>query len=367
MEYPEHEFSKYIDTTMSFTNEISYPTIPANDKSNLVYQLKNIRCDGGLSLEPRLQEYMKKKKRYKDNNIKPCISLEREFQITRDDLNKIKAFLKGKRNQYTPEQSWLKKNICLDKQSFPSKDFRDNDSRVIKPNKPDKNEDVINRGMFYPGSDKQYYEDPLKEESQLMDARDFTSGFNLDSRFDPRTDPRMYPGNETANINPHMSQYKVRHQQIDPKIKKRIRRSRRRSKKNLSGYIDICKEKGACQDHDDKPIYRKTPGMEREEGYVVPKIAHEANRNINQHLSTNGYLDPTQEYGDVGLETCMIHGMPSRTLKSYGFRNPVEHYFQYIDDDIQNPNNVVFPIPRGGISTRIDNAKQARPYYRDVM
>ena len=71
---------------------------------------------------------------------------------------------------------------------------------------------------------------------------------------------------------------------------------------------------------------------------------------------------------DIDTETDMIRGMPTRTLKSYGFRNPEEHYYDFIDPAFQNSNNTVMEFPRGGEQTRGANKKAARSIYnRDVM
>ena len=40
-----------------------------------------------IQLEPRLREYCRKKEFNKKNNIRPGISEEQEFNITREDLN----------------------------------------------------------------------------------------------------------------------------------------------------------------------------------------------------------------------------------------------------------------------------------------
>ena len=77
MNYPKHEFSHFIDQGFSFNNQVKYPS-----KEELVDALSNARMDGGIMLEPRLQEYLKKKKYYKMNNIQPCIKLEQEYQIS---------------------------------------------------------------------------------------------------------------------------------------------------------------------------------------------------------------------------------------------------------------------------------------------
>lgn len=49
--------------------------------------------------------------------------------------------------------------------------------------------------------------------------------------------------------------------------------------------------------------------------------------------------------------------LPSRDYKrkSYGYTQPVEHYFDYISNDIQCPEHCVLPFPQGGISSRLIN------------
>lgn len=371
--YPQHEFSKYIDGNMSFDNKV-YPTAPASRKSNMVYQLKNIRCDGGLSLEPRLQEYIKKKKRYKDDNIKPCISLEREFMITKDDLSKIKAFMKGNRNIYGMTD-WPMRDICHKKPIFPSKGLRD-DPRVPKPVKPEIHTPVKNRGMFYPETGSSYYDDPFKTLDKPIDLRD-VQGFDLDdTRFDPRSDPKMFAGREENSRD--ASHYQVRRKQVSNKHKKKVASRRKKSMKDIIGYtndvnnnmdvtifpnsrLDTLMNMSDRYKKLDEPVYQDVPNMKYEKDYVVPNITYRSNQNL-----TSDYLGDN-EYGDVNLETCMTHGMPTHTTKSYGYRNPSEHYYQYIDDDIQDPDHVVLPFPRGGIPTRLENTQTAEPYYRDVM
>jgi hypothetical protein len=60
--------------------------------------LKDIGCNDDTTLEPRLQEYLKKKALYKDNNIIPQVPLEKEFQIEDHDLITIRRFMDGDKN-----------------------------------------------------------------------------------------------------------------------------------------------------------------------------------------------------------------------------------------------------------------------------
>jgi hypothetical protein len=389
MDYPEHEFSKYIDRDMSFDNRVESISDVPNKKSDLVYALKNIKCEGGMSLDPRYQEYLKKKKYYQDNNIKPCISLEREFMITKDDISKIKAFLKGKRDIYNPKNNWVKRDYCHPKQFFPSRDLHD-DPRVPKPNKPERHKPVKNMGMFYPEGRGQFYEVKGQELDGPLDLRDVT-GFDLDdTRFDPRSDPQMYPGLERQCK--RESQYNVidNRRKISTKVRRKHKKKKRRDMDELIGHnsfgvddymdvgssykvkpenVDTLRDMSDRYNKLDKSAMPYTDYMEKEKNIVVPNIVRKTTRNIRRtDYDDNFYMDPTDGYGNGDLETCLASSMPTITRKSYGFRNPSEHYYQYIDEDIQNPNNVVFPIPRGGISTRIDNTSSAkRPYSRNIM
>ncbi len=262
--YPEHKFSHLIDSDFSFgghSTNIEYPS-----KTDTVNKLKNARCDGTVMLEPRLQEYMKKKRTYKRENIAPCVSLEKEFQITPLDRKVLRNFLKGRTDLYNTEPAKLEDGVCKSTRSsskkiyFPSKEFRNSDPRVpqLKKNKSD--ELPLNRGMFYPGEGESFYDDPIQQVNPMMDSRDFIPdmnyvpnlgagpmgsvtglnggrgsepdyyqgnnmrfdevgaqmqkpnknivGFNLnDQRFDPRTDPRMNPGPEMHSK--FDSQYRV--------------------------------------------------------------------------------------------------------------------------------------------------------------
>lgn len=407
--FPEHEFSKYIDQGMSFNNKVDFP-IQANTKKDIVYQLMNLGCDGEMSLEPRLQEYIKKKKRYTDDNIKPCVPLEREFMITKDDISHIKTFMKGGK-KIRNKKDWKKRNLCHPKPTFPSSYF-DNDSRVPKPHKPEKHAQVTNRGMFYPGPKGQFYDENEDSSYMPIDSRDFkdNTGFELnDTRFDPRVDPHIYPGIEQHNVN--TSPFKVRDPpKISHKTKQRSRSTRYESIENLEGYSDddsnySC-DSNMSDDYMDvgmanklkpgsvdtltsrsnrgrkrnEPAFKRASYMDRPANVVVPAIAEYANKNITNNMLNDVTKDPrnatylnefdrsASEFGNADLETCLTYGAPTHTKKSYGFRNPVEHYYQYIDDDLQDPDHVVFPIPRGGISTRLDNTKSAKkPYYRDIV
>lgn len=59
---------------------------------------------GSIQLEPRLQEYMRRKKFNEENDIEPPIPEEKEFCVTAHDLKIIKRFRQGKTKVYTSKR-----------------------------------------------------------------------------------------------------------------------------------------------------------------------------------------------------------------------------------------------------------------------
>src|SRR5579872_1914436 len=59
---------------------------------------------GTISLEPRLQEYLRRKKFNEENDIEPPISEEKEFCITPHDIRIIKRYKQGKKKLYTSQR-----------------------------------------------------------------------------------------------------------------------------------------------------------------------------------------------------------------------------------------------------------------------
>jgi hypothetical protein len=60
---------------------------------------------------------------------------------------------------------------------------------------------------------------------------------------------------------------------------------------------------------------------------------------------------------NIDIETYIKFGSPTSKARSLGFENPVEHFFSYIDDSIQDPDHVCFDRPQ---LTRNMNRKSFR-------
>lgn len=403
MSYPKHKYSHLIDQDFSFTNTV-YPS-----KIETVDALKNMRMDGSIMLEPRLQEYLRKKKFYKDNNIDNCISLEKEFSITSRDKRFLRSFLRGKRDMYTTGQfnelhespKMKRKNV------FPSTELGlMNDERVpVIDNEKKHYTKPVNRGMFAPDDTiknrmETYYEDPIEQDVDLiLDSRDI-AGFDINNvKFTPSTDWQVdqRPGPSHSKLD---SQYR-----IDPVKKFSIKGTLDNKRKKEKDYYDQYMKQFLTEDkcgyecfeqpgifsqcmtvngkniktygQMDKPDFSEKSDMDVRLKTVTPHVSSRSRKELNTQdyyitpffgNNADNYTKETAEGFDAEVETAMIHGMPSKTRRSYGYRNPAEHYFDYLDDDFQNPDSSVLPFPRGGESSRLDNKKLARQkYVREIM
>jgi hypothetical protein len=407
--YPKNKFSKYFENSNSFF-------VKQPPKKDIVDRLYNERCDGGIMLEPRLQEYFKKRKFNKDNNVESCITPEQEFQITPDDIKKLKAFLRGRTDIYTKESKKLKEDSYDDTNKFfPSHGMRD-DPRVQKLKKPDIDNRPLNRGMFAVDDDDIFdsiYEDPHKElDDDILDARDFSSdnkrsddknlGFSLnDAKFNPRTDLRIDRVSD-EKFDKKTSQYRVGSQET-----RECRKTNNTDQRNNKVISDIFKKTDNDKKMIDKsssalysqskknkdynlleegdkekflrdtrygqfadPTFSEKSDIDTDNKVVIPKIASKSNKGLNtgDYRLTTFLEQNIDDPRDFELESSMVRGMPSNTKKSYGYRQPFENQFQYIDEEFQNPDNSIESYPRGGVQTRGDNLATAKQkYQRQIM
>lgn len=209
-----------------------------------------------MMIEPRLLEYIAKKKNFSKNNIRPCIPLETEYAITSNDIRRIKKYLSNTDTQ---------NNFAFPNET---KDFK-----IVPPNINYKN--------------KLHY-DKVEEKGQFEKL------------------PHVPNFNGVINYAEYMTQLPV----------------------PLSKHV-----------HKSKRVYTDSP--------------NECINKIREQYYNGKQLDPT-------IMSELMLGIPQHTRKSYGYNDSFEHSFDYIDNDIQEPDHVVMPFPRGGISARLENKKQIK-------
>jgi|688.fasta_scaffold588225_1 hypothetical protein len=296
------------------------------------------------SLEPRLIKYLKAKKMLKEKGL-TSRTIESDFEITKNDIEIIKFFYHNKKiNSNTGHADFINPNpkangfksiteqhdARLDKiKAKQQKDKEANDQR--------QNYDIISRGF-----------DMYRNDRHFASA----TGNDFKSKFDPQE--WMDSGSDDEDENPNKQQ--IRHnnesmaktnvyKNVPPKIKYNIYTPygnntdlNDNSKYSLDSIIS------------NMDSYKEKNKRDQENNYKAVPLMNGKLRDVN----TDNYLN----YGDGQL----------RSKKTRGYPNPVEHYYSYISDDIQDPNHVVFDQ---WIDTRRDNKKIARPYSdmnnRDIM
>jgi hypothetical protein len=321
-------------------------------------------------LEPRLQEYIKKRKYYKSNNIEPSVSLEKEFSITNTDKKILKSFLTGNLDIYKPDKynKIISDNNRQASKSFPSSNYKE-DPRVLKPIKQDM-QTPINRGMFVPDKKSKYYEDPVMESSKkFLDARDFADhnfkGLNINNldhynvnepKFNPRNDPKIDPGPGYGNYNKCDSAMRVSDGSIYDSCAPKNKKPKVNSNENTNDIHQQYLNYDLLDEYEDN--------MERVQD-VSRKVS---NPKIKKHPDSS--LFNKSQKRNTEIESELIRGMPTNRPhnRSYGYRDTFENNFDYIDDDFQNPDNTDL-WPRGGEPTRLDNKLLAKnkTYVREVM
>lgn len=320
-----------------------------------------------MSLEPRLQEYIEKKKYYRDNDVEPCVPLEKEYQITSLDLQIIRAYLKGDTQIYEKvakmhSSNSSNSNYNKERFEFPSKELL-KDKRVPKMKKELNKDTPINRGMFVPEKHSRHYEDMTEtsNNNQLLYSRDLHNndgrGFDLnETKFSPRADPRIDPGIETHSK--YSSQYRVpKSDKLEPNPNPRKVAPAFNEKKNPNfndnsylGYSSVPKNS------DNKRIPERNTKYKSDLDYSDYRLLNFQNNPFMMDSCTENELVR-------GMSNYRTHN------RSYGYRNPEENYFDYVDPEFNDPNKTVEPWTRGGDATRLENKTIAKNnvYRRDIM
>jgi len=176
-----------LDYDFNYNGKINFEKKTIHDKYEAQIEKINnaVFLDGTMSLEPRLQEYLKKKIFYKREGFEPHIKLSKTYQITPQDRIAMKNFLNGKTNIYTKgNYNTQQQNKIPEKKFTFLADQLKHDKRVPKidymPNKYKNIKEIKTMGMF--GE-----EVPCNEISDIIDARDFIIRDEKDEKYRMQT------------------------------------------------------------------------------------------------------------------------------------------------------------------------------------
>jgi len=381
-----------------------------------------------LGLEPRLCEYLKRKSFYEDNDVVPPIPLEKQFSITKKDIQEIQSFKikQTNKNNTNNKNNNVKNNsyknnydanlksdflpqkksiaFCSDKYSEhtdsehtdsenesdvepeerikPRINF-DDDSHLVESKKSpfptqniyDPRMERINEKMRrekeaskYRGNtaNMQKSYDMYSRDFSSASSRDFEGEFSLDNIKAEinNVNGGVYEANSNFNTHELVSPPTTHQYNVPPKIQfnQQLHYQRVPNKRGNIQNTQNTLGKGYTS-------YRK-PELPRFERQNVIDLDHKVNIVSNNCRKTdlNVLYEGASELNNaplknIDLENYVKYGYPTSKARSLGYENPFEHQFQYIDDDIQNPDHVVFDRPT---ASRLDNKTQQKFVKRDV-
>jgi hypothetical protein len=388
----------------------------------------NCKIEGtGIYLEPRLQEYFKKKETYEKYRITPIVSLEAEFGISKDDKKKLKQIKKsggeifkddngnyqGNRVVYNENISNASLGISnvLDEQfsgGFLSETIKDKKfSKMFKKHKKIKQKENEKKEKILMRCERNQNQYPTpnntngwlkRPDEEMIDSRYFSSDFrNKNDPYDnykkqDTTKRRIYSaplrdkykqndGNDDF-FNPNElndSDY-GRHSgrsynhptvsSVPSKIAYNQIPHQGDSFYNPNYSSDMTQIIGDFDSYRKQvnPQFQQTSDFDYEHKINIPNISSNGKKNIDTSAyKSMPYMGSSGQIRNISDETQLLCGMPERATKSYGYTNPFENQFQYISSDIQSADHTVLPFPRGGYGTRQYNKESFTQHKREIF
>jgi hypothetical protein len=297
-------------------------------------------------IEPRLAEYYLRKKFNKKNNIEDIGVLDRTYQITSYDIKVINDFIKtGTVTSKNLETQLMCDYVELpkEKHKFESEELM-NDYRFQRLKKKydlDKNANVARDDI---SNLSRNYNDFVSDYncSENNDTINNSSRINIDTKYQTYDNP--YILNKEKPTNEKL--FKREHSQSNIQLNQVVYDNQYNSYQKHEPTLDNILTKTRKY----KDFINSTNDYTKPSDYE--DLARLNLNNLNNCISQE---DSTVK--NINIENYIKYGNPTSKAKSLGFENPVEHFFQYIDDSIQDPDHVCFDRPQ---MTRTMNRKSFR-------
>lgn len=302
-----------------------------------------------MMMEPRLLEYIKKKKYYKENGIQSEV-LDQQYAITKSDIARIRDYIKGENNKVSDESH--RDFIDPSKASFPSSEFK-KDARLerIKAKQQREHEASEQRhdyGVISKSYDMYRTDRPFASAS----GNDFKkSDFNPNNWLKNSKDEVM-----KEYDSPPKRSFSKTNTYVNPKSSYNSYLSNDTTIDNSDTKHTIDEIIGDLNSYSqrDRNYERYSRKKENENNYQAVPFMKSGENGVADNLSR-----------DIDVDTMMRFGTtPLRAGKSLGYKNVAEHSFSYISPDIQNPDHHVMDR---GIPSRAFNKEVARPFRRDPV
>jgi hypothetical protein len=315
-----------------------------------------------MNIDPRLSEYINKKKFNQKHNIAPDVPLEKQYQITNEDMKTIRQYMNNNSNTNNAQKSNFEDMIEIKKQRFVSeheiyderleriqeKMKRERDANLQRNQMGNLNYDMFKRNFSSAlGNDinnefnlnsveNKLYQHPQEKNNRYYSLDDNKFNYSQKSHITPKI---MY--NQPVHYNQHINDNSDQMTNIIGNVnnyRKKINNTYDYNADN-TGFINTPTNPSECRKELLENLYQ------------------------GAHLAQGAGGVDSKEFTSVDIENYVKYGVPTSKAKSLGFENPVEHYFQYIDDDIQKPEHVLFDRPA---DTRMANRKNVKPKSREI-
>jgi hypothetical protein len=297
-----------------------------------------------ISIEPRLLEYIKKKKYYNDNDIN-AEHLDRDYLITNQDMIQIRSYLRGDKKKETNKYQDF---IDTGDSQFPSEKLKKDPRFDRVKQKQQRDADAQVQRHNY-GSISRTYDMYRKD-------RPFASALGNDfvkSKFNPnewltesRTERSFNPNEVNGDNNRSSSGLFSTNTYVHPKS-------------TYNSYIgDNTTLENDRQSIDDMignlNSYNKRINNTK---FLNSSMNTDRMTDMEMDNSYNSTSCMGNGPGNIDVDTYVRYGTtPSRGGKSLGYPNPMEHYFEYISNDLQLPEHVV---SQRGMPSRSFNKENA--------
>ena len=351
-------------------------------KNNYIYCI--YMNNSNPSIEPRLSEYIRKKKFFEENNITPTVPLEKQYMITSCDLKKIKKKLLS-------EQKFTRNNTCDNSESsddddpnyieykvsqFPSTQIKDHRlNRITQKIKKDKD---ANLQRYNTDNLKKTYDMYSRDFSSTI-GNDFNNEFSLNNILDDNQVPDLndniinfFQKSDANNVTSYNDSCNP-HQLIHPSSNAQYQNKSSNDVNNqYNQYISYNQNKNAqnslgmgYKKHNQNEInsFQRSGRFDIDTKVNIPSASMSKKSTIeNVYDDNNVFSTPMR---NIDYENYIKYGTnsPRSKAKSQGFDSVCANHFQFIDSDIQNPLHVVNDRPS---SSRLDNRAIARSKTRDI-
>lgn len=372
---------------------------------------------GSIQLEPRLQEYLRRKKFNEENDIEPSVSEEKDFCITPHDLRIIKRFKQGKTKLYTskrlardphfikpdtnsfedmnaedefkkdPRYKRLQKKLQSHKEAqkqIRNLDGIDQDYTIFHQtnpydSEPNKRPQRIAKPYDDP-NDKSYdniSHDGSPNDEIMMDSRDLVLGPTRPVKKVNRVGARSSFSNDhnkTTNFSEEYEDDNRGRYCYSPNQRSknfntyhhppRIAYKQRLTHEQVSGGMDHSRDLNDVignLDTYNKHLNDTYDYVQSDADLDTHTFTPGARTNTRRETPSSYQAIPFR-YGDglldVSMEDALRGGIRDSSKKTVGFRNPFENQFDYISPDVSDYRHTVQMWPQ---NTRGQNREIARP------